>query len=92
MADSRKDSSWFVVGLSVGALAAILFSPKSGRETRQAIAEGVSNGVKHLEVLGRDTRERVSKLVESGTKLLTRKKEAVGAALHTAKVLLKKAG
>jgi gas vesicle protein len=92
MADHRTTSSWFVVGLSVGALAAILYAPKSGRETRRAISQGVNDGVKHLTALGRDARERMNSIVESGGKLLTRKKEAVGAALHTAKVLMKKAG
>jgi gas vesicle protein len=92
MAHDRKNSSWFAVGLSVGALSAILFAPKSGRETRRAIAAGVNHGVKHLTALGCDARERVNNIVESGSKLFTRKKQAVGAALHTAKVLLKKAG
>ena len=58
MADHGKTSSWFVVGLSVGALAAILYAPKSGRETRRAISQGVNDGVKHLTALGRDARER----------------------------------
>lgn len=92
MTDHGKTSSWFVVGLSVGALAAILYAPKSGRETRRAISQGVNDGVKHLTALGRDARERMNGIVESGSKLLTRKKEAVGAALYNAKVLLKKTG
>jgi gas vesicle protein len=85
---NHKSSNWFVTGLSVGAVAAILFAPKSGRETRRAIATGVNNGVRQLSNLGRDARERV----RSTAKLLVRKKEEAGAALHNAKQFLKRVG
>jgi gas vesicle protein len=86
MLDNRNNKSgWFVAGLGLGVLAGILCAPKSGRETRKAIAAGVDNGFEHLTAFGRDARERVSHIVESGKKSLTRKKEQVGAAVDTAK-------
>jgi gas vesicle protein len=91
MLDNRKNkSAWFMAGLGLGALAGILFAPKSGCETRKAIAAGVDDGLEHLTAFGRDARERVSNIVESGKKSLTRKKEQVGAAFDTAKKFLTK--
>lgn len=92
MPDHRKSKKiWFVGGLGLGALAGILCAPKSGREARQAIVAGVDDGFERLTTFGRDARKRVSNVVESGKKLLTRKKEQVNAAMDTAKRLLKRA-
>jgi gas vesicle protein len=52
----------FVLGVSVGALAALLLAPKSGNELRADILEGASDGIKQ---------------VRSGSKRLKRKAEKV---------------
>jgi gas vesicle protein len=57
-----------VVGLGLGALAGVLFAPKSGCETRKAIAVGVDHGLEHLTTFGRDIRERANNIAESGKK------------------------
>ena len=80
-----------MAGLTLGALAGVLCAPKSGRETRQAIVAGVDKGLERFTTFGRDARKRVRNVVESGKKLLTRKKEQVNAAMDTAKRLLKRA-
>lgn len=43
----REDSSnfaWFMAGLTIGVAGAILFAPKSGKETRESIAEVAARG------------------------------------------------
>jgi gas vesicle protein len=92
MVDNRSNKSgWFVAGLGLGALAGILFAPKSGRETRKAIAAGVDDGLEHLTAFGRDARERASNIVDSGKKLLIRKKQQASAAIDSAKKFLTRA-
>jgi len=86
MLDNRNNKSgWFVAGLGLGVLAGILWAPKSGRETRKAIAAGVDDGLEHLTALGRDARQRVSHIVKTGKKSLTLKKQQASAAIDTAK-------
>jgi gas vesicle protein len=64
MSRNRKIRTvWFI---ALGALAGILLAPKSGRETRHAIATEVDDGGKYLTSLGRDTREEMGHVVESG--------------------------
>jgi gas vesicle protein len=93
MSENRKnDAVWFVAGVGLGALAGILLAPKSGRETREAIATEVENGREYLTSLGRDAREHVEDIVESGKKMLARKKEQVGAAIETGRQALHDAG
>ncbi len=92
MLDNGKNKNvWFIAGLGLGALAGILYAPRSGRETRKAIATGVDEEFEHLKVLGRDTRERVSNIMDFAKKSLARKKQQATAAINSAKMLLKRA-
>jgi gas vesicle protein len=78
MSDNRINTiGWFIAGLSLGAVVAVLYAPKSGRETRQDIANGVDDGRKYLASLGRSAGEQVSGWVASGKKLVTDKKHQV---------------
>jgi gas vesicle protein len=54
----------FVLGASVGAVAALLFAPKAGEELRDDIAEGVSDGVKQVHSTGKDLKKRAQKLAD----------------------------
>jgi YtxH-like protein len=89
---NRKNRNvWFVAGLGLGALAGILLAPKSGRETRKAIATGVNDGLEHVTVLGRYTRARVSNIMDLAKKSLARKKQKAVAAIDAAKKVFKAA-
>src|SRR5258708_23126730 len=58
--------SYFLVGLGVGALAGVLFAPKSGGETRKFLAAKADNGRGFAEKKCRGLRERADDLVERG--------------------------
>ena len=82
MSDNHRNNiSWFLAGLSLGAIAAIFYAPKSGHETRKAIVTGVDDGRKHLASLGRDAREQVSDLLASGKKIVIGAKRQAHAAI-----------
>jgi gas vesicle protein len=53
----------FVVGVGVGAAAALLFAPKAGEDLREDIAGRVNDGVDHLRSTGKDLKRRGQKLV-----------------------------
>ena len=46
MASEGESSSfaWFMAGLTIGIAGAILFAPKSGKETRESISEAATRG------------------------------------------------
>jgi gas vesicle protein len=56
--------AWFLAGLGVGALVGILYAPKSGRETREDIAQGAREGKEYLRARTREAAENVSALVD----------------------------
>jgi gas vesicle protein len=89
--NGKDKSGWFIAGLGLGALAGILFAPKSGSDTRKAIATGVDHGLQHIVALGRDTRDRVNHMIDFTKKSLARKKHQADAAIDAAKKVLRRA-
>jgi gas vesicle protein len=66
MADENKSYglAWFLAGLGVGALVGILYAPKSGRETREDIANTAREGTEYLRAKTRQAAEEVSAFVD----------------------------
>ncbi len=56
--------AWFIAGLGVGALVGILYAPKSGRETREDLAQGAREGTEYLRNRSRQAVDQVSSLVD----------------------------
>ncbi len=54
----------FILGVGVGALAALLLARKRGGELRSDLAEGVNSRVKQLRRTGKDLRKRARKIVD----------------------------
>ena len=68
MAEDNKSYglAWFLAGLGVGALVGILYAPKSGKETREDIAQGAREGTEYLRARSREAAEQVSEIVDKG--------------------------
>jgi gas vesicle protein len=54
----------FVLGVAVGAIAALLLAPKTGDELRDDIAGAVSDGVEHVRGQAKGLKRRAKKLVD----------------------------
>jgi gas vesicle protein len=66
MAEDNKVQglAWFIAGLGVGALVGILYAPKSGRETREELAQGAREGSEYLRNRTRQAMDQVSTIVD----------------------------
>jgi gas vesicle protein len=76
--------AWFLTGAVVGAAVALLYAPKSGRDTRKLLSktsragkEAVSETSKELAETGRDLYDRGCQLVEDATELFERGRKLV---------------
>lgn len=58
--------AWFLAGLGVGALAGILYAPKSGRETREELANSAREGTEYLRNRSKQVAEQVGGIVDKG--------------------------
>ena len=82
--DSGNTVAWFITGAIIGATVAVLFAPKSGRETRRLIADtaqrgkdAVADSAQDIADASRDMFERGRKLVEDAADLFDRGRKLV---------------
>lgn len=73
--DSGNNFMWFLAGLGFGALLGVLYAPRSGRETREAILTSAQEGKEYLRTRGREARETVNEWVDRGKEVVGRQKE-----------------
>jgi gas vesicle protein len=79
--DSGNSFMWFLAGLGFGALLGVLYAPRSGRETREAIKNTAQEGSEYLKNRGREARETVSQWVDRGKDMVNQKKDQISAAI-----------
>jgi gas vesicle protein len=97
MADNSGDKFlYFLAGAGIGAVFALLFAPKSGRETRELIArtatdsrDFVSNkmneGRQVVEERGRKLSDDFTSFIDKSKEAVTRQKEQLSAAFEAGK-------
>jgi gas vesicle protein len=76
---------FFLAGLGIGAVLAILFAPKSGKETRDYIAQRAEEGRDYMKAKTDELRKQAEETVEKGKDLVTKQKELLSAALEAGK-------
>jgi gas vesicle protein len=80
---SDRDGSslvWFLAGLGVGAVAGILYAPRSGNETREVLRTRAEEGREYVRNRARDAREQASQWADKGRDVVTQQKEQFRAA------------
>jgi gas vesicle protein len=73
---------YFLIGAGIGAITALLFAPKAGRELRADIADATRRGMDYARDTGQQIGQRVSEYYHTGldqaAELAARGKEAIG--------------
>ena len=78
--DSSNSFMWFLAGLGFGALLGVLYAPRSGRETREAIRNTAQEGKEYIKKQGREMRETAGQWVERGKDVINRQKDQFASA------------
>jgi len=76
---------FFVAGMAIGAILALLFAPKSGKETRELIASKAEEGKDYVAVKGKELRRQAEEIVEKSKDLVAKQKEMLSSALEAGK-------
>ena len=76
---------FFLAGLGLGAVVALLLAPRSGKETRDYIAGKAEEGRDYVKARTEDLRRQAEGAVEKGKDLVTKQKELLSAALEAGK-------
>ena len=79
MSDDRGSNTLlaFLVGGVVGAAVALLYAPRSGRETREMLAEKMREGAERGRELGNQAREKGRAIIEEAGEYVERGREAM---------------
>lgn len=76
---SDKDSSnsflWFLAGLGFGAIAGILYAPRAGNETREALRSKAEEGREFMRERARQAREQAQGWADRGREAINQQKE-----------------
>ena len=91
---------YFLAGAGIGSVLALLFAPKSGRETRELIARGTADskqfvgskfndGRSYVEERGRKLTDDFSSFVDKSKEAVARQKEQLTAAFEAGKAAYK---
>ena len=81
MADnSGSGMVWFLAGLGIGAAAGILYAPRSGAETREALRSQAEEGAERAKVHARRVRETAGDWIDRGRDTVSEHKENFRAA------------
>lgn len=88
MSESKNGGSsiaFFLTGVGIGAVLALLFSPKSGHETRDMLNQKANEGRDYLTNRSRELRQQAEELVDKAKDIVTQQKEQLSAALEAGK-------
>ena len=76
---------FFLAGLGIGAVIALLFAPRSGKETRDFIVHKAEEGRDFVVTKTEEIRQQAEDAVEKGKDLVSKQKELLSAALEAGK-------
>ena len=77
--------AFFMAGLGIGAVLALLFAPKSGKETRDYITQKAEEGKDFVTARSRELRTQAEEVVEKAKDVVAKQKEQLSAALEAGK-------
>jgi gas vesicle protein len=68
--DGSNRLAWFLTGAIIGATVAVLYAPKSGKDTRRFIADKTQQGKEAVNETGKDIADASREMFERGRKLV----------------------
>ena len=68
--DGSTKMVYFLGGLGIGAILALLFAPQSGKQTRDMIVQKAEEGKDYVTTKGRDVVRQAGGMVEKGKETL----------------------
>jgi gas vesicle protein len=86
MSENNSNSFlWFLAGLGFGAIAGVLYAPRSGDETRQALRSRAEEGQAYVRDRARQAREQATTWADRGREVLNQQKEQFRSAYEAGK-------
>ena len=77
MSDRDHGSSflWFLAGLGIGAVAGILYAPRAGSETREALRAKAEEGRDYVRTRAKEAKVQAEEWAQRGREVMSQQKE-----------------
>ena len=86
MSDRNGNSFlWFLAGVGIGAVAGVLYAPRSGDETREALRSKAEDGREFVRDRAKQAREQAANWADRGRDVLNQQKEQFRSAYEAGK-------
>jgi gas vesicle protein len=82
MNNAASKIGFFLAGVGLGAIAAALYTPKSGKETRRLIAQRTEEGKDFVVARGKELRRQAEDAVDRSKEYVTKQKDRLAEALR----------
>ena len=66
---------WFLAGLGIGAAVGVLYAPRSGSETREALRARAEEGREYVRSKAREAKEQANEWADRGRDVVNQQKE-----------------
>ena len=76
---------FFLAGLGIGAVVALLLAPRSGKETREYIVQKAEEGRDFVVTKSEELRKQAEDALEKGKEIVSKQREQLSAALEAGK-------
>jgi gas vesicle protein len=83
--NGASNLGFFLAGLGLGAIVALLLAPKSGKEAREYLTGKAEEGRDYVKSKAEDLRRQAGGAVEKSKDIVTKQKEMLSAALEAGK-------
>ena len=83
--DRASKLAYFLVGGGIGAIVALLFAPRAGRETREMISQRAVEGRERVLSASRNVSDKMNTYIDKGKEAVTTQKEQLSAAIEAGK-------
>jgi len=81
MSDNNSNSFlWFLAGLGIGAVVGVLYAPRAGSETREAIRSRAEEGREYMRNRARQAREQAEDWMDRGREVLNQQGDRIRSA------------
>ncbi|HEY1464652.1 MAG TPA: YtxH domain-containing protein [Terriglobales bacterium] len=73
--DSGSSILWFLAGLGIGAVVGVLYAPRAGSETREALRVKAEEGRDYMRTRAKEAKEQAEDWMDRGREVMTQQKE-----------------
>ncbi len=81
MSSASTKLGFFLAGAGLGAVVAVLYTPRSGKDTRRLIALKTEEGKDYLESRSKELRRQAEDAVDRGKEYVSKQKDRLAEAL-----------